>query len=67
MKLLSGAILLHASEQAFAHAQLAQFPYHEDAVIVLIPAAVVFAALGTLLLAWGLLTEARRKAGPVSE
>ena len=35
MKLLSGTVLLLASEQAFAHAQLVQFPNHEEAAAVL--------------------------------
>ena len=61
MKLLSGVILLLAAEQAFAHAQLAQFPNHDDAVAVLIPASVVFLALGSILMIWGLLGELREK------
>ena len=61
MKLLSGAILLLAAEQAFAHAQLAQFPNHDDARAVLIPASVVFLALGSMLMIWGLLSELREK------
>lgn len=59
MKLLSGAILLLAAEQSFANAQLTQFPNHEDAAAVLVPASVVFLALGSILLAWGLLSEIR--------
>ena len=60
MKLLSGAVLLHAAEQAFAHAELVQFPNHEEARQVLFPAAVVFLALGSILVIWGALTEVRR-------
>jgi hypothetical protein len=63
MKLVSGALLLLAAEQAFAHSQLVPFPAHDDAAHVLIPASVVFLALGTLLLIWGLLTEARQRKG----
>jgi hypothetical protein len=63
MKMVSGALLLLASEQAYAHSQLVQFPNHDDALRVLIPACVVFLALGTLLLAWGVLTEARTGKG----
>lgn len=59
MKLLSGTILLLAAEQAFAHAQLVQFPNHEDATAVLIPASVVFVILGSILMIWGLLSEVR--------
>lgn len=61
MKLLSGTILLLAAEQAFAHAQLVQFPNHDDATAVLIPASVVFLILGSILLIWGLLSEVRGK------
>lgn len=61
MKLLSGTILLLAAEQAFAHAQLVQFPNHDDATAVLIPASVVFVILGSILLIWGLLSEVRGK------
>lgn len=59
MKMVSGALLLVASEQAFAHAKLVQFPNEDAAASVLMPASVVFLALGALLLVWGLLTESR--------
>ena len=61
MKFLSGAVLLHAAEQAFAHAELVQFPNHEEARLVLFPAAVVFLALGSILVVWGALTEVRHR------
>lgn len=64
MKMVSGALLLFAAEQAFAHSQLVQFPNHDDASRILIPACVVFLVLGALLLAWGLVTEARTGKGP---
>lgn len=59
MKMLSGSVLLLASEQAFAHAQLTQFPNHDDASAVLIPASVVLLGLGSILWIWGLLSEVR--------
>lgn len=59
MKLVSGSILLLAAEQAFAHAQLAQFPNHDVAARVLIPAAITSLIVGGLLFLWGLLTETR--------
>jgi len=59
MKMVSGALLLLASEQAYAHANLVQFPNHDSAARVLYPASLVFLILGVLLMAWGLLTEAR--------
>lgn len=61
MKMVSGALLLVGAELAYAHSKLIQFP-NEDASRVLIPASLVFAALGSLLLIWGVLTEGRRKA-----
>ena len=61
MKTVSGALLLLAAEQSFAHAQLVQFPNHEIAGRFLIPAAVFFLALGGGLLTWGLLTESLRQ------
>ena len=61
MKLLSGTVLLLVSEQAFAHAQLVQFPNHEEAAAVLIPASAVFLILGSILVIWGLLSEVRNK------
>jgi len=59
MKLISGAILLLAAEQAFGHALLVQFPNHDLASRVLVPACMVLLVLGSLLLAWGILTEGR--------
>ena len=59
MKLVSGALLLIGAEQAYAHANMVSFPNHGAASQVLIPASVVFFALGSLLLLWGLLTETR--------
>ncbi len=59
MKLLSGAILLVGAEQAFAHAQLVQFPNQDAASSVLIPVSLIMLVLGTLLMIWGLLTECR--------
>jgi len=59
MKTLSGTLLLLAAEQAYAHANLVQFPNQDSAARVLYPASVVFLVLGVILMAWGLLTEAR--------
>ncbi len=59
MRLLSGAILLVGAEQAFAHAQLVQFPNEDVASSVLIPASLTMLVLGTVLMIWGLLTECR--------
>jgi hypothetical protein len=63
MKMVSGSVMLFAAEQAYAHANLVQFPNQDSASRVLVPASVVFLALGVLLLAWGLFTEARTGRG----
>lgn len=59
MKLVTGAILLLAAEQAYAHAKLVQFPNHQSAAAVLIPASLVLSILGLLMFLWGVITEAR--------
>lgn len=58
MKTVSGAVLLLAAEQSFAHAKLVVYP-NEDAGAVLIPASLVFLVLGGLLMAWGLVAESK--------
>jgi len=55
--MLTGAVFLLGAEQAYAHANLVQFPNQVEARSVLIPAAFAFLVLGFLLLGWGLLTE----------
>ena len=62
MKLVAGSVLVLAAEQAYAHAHLVQFPNHESASAVLVPASLVLLVLGMLLVIWGLLTEARSSA-----
>jgi hypothetical protein len=62
MKLVSGAILFLASEQAYAHAHLVQFPNHDVASRVLLPGSLVLLVLAILMFVWGLLTEARSSA-----
>lgn len=61
MRLLAGAILLLAAEQSFAHAHLVNFPNHDVAAGVLVPASLVFVVLGALLAGWGILTDGRDK------
>lgn len=67
MKLVAGAILLLAAEQAYAQAHLIQFPNHDIASGVLIPAALVLAVLGGLIFAWGLWTETGSRGGRTGE
>lgn len=64
MRLVSGAILLLAAEQAFAHAHLIGFPNHDVAARVLVPASLVLLVLGSLMTVWGLLTEGLRRQPP---
>lgn len=59
MKMVSGALLLVGAEQAYAHSKLVQFPHQDAASQVLMPACIVLLSLGSLLMAWGLLTESR--------
>jgi hypothetical protein len=57
MRTLTGAILLAAAEQSYAHSYLVPFPYHESAVHVFVPASVVLLAVGLAFLIWGLFTD----------
>lgn len=57
MRLVTGAILLAAAEQAFAHAHMIGFPHGDFASQVLWPVSVVLALLGLGFLTWGVLTE----------
>ena len=57
MRMLTGAILILAAEQAFAHAHLVNFPYDGLVRDVLIPGATVSAIVGLILLIWGLFSE----------
>jgi hypothetical protein len=58
MKLVTGAILLLAAEQAYAQAHLIQYP-NASAADVLLPASLVLLVLGILMTIWGLVTEVR--------
>ena len=60
MRMLTGAILLLAAEQAFAHAYLVGFPYQAFVSEVLLPAGSVFGFLGLAFLIWGLITDSRK-------
>lgn len=64
MKLVTGAVLLLAAEQAYAHAKLVQFPNHESAAAVLVPASLILSVLGLLMFTWGVVTEARASSRP---
>ena len=55
--MLTGAILILAAEQAFAHAYLVGFPDRIFVRDILNPASAVLAALGVGFLIWGVVTE----------
>ena len=59
MRLIAGAILLLAAEQAYAHAQLVPFTNRDTALRVFIPAAIGLSIFGALLILWGLFTDGR--------
>jgi hypothetical protein len=57
MRLVTGAILIAAAEQAFSHAHLIGFPHGVFASQVLLPASLVLALAGLSFLTWGIVTE----------
>jgi hypothetical protein len=57
MRLVTGAVLLAAAEQAFAHAHLIGFPHGVFASQVLLPSSLVLALVGLGFLTWGVITE----------
>jgi hypothetical protein len=57
MRMLTGAVLLAAAEQAFSHAYLIGFPHSALAKEVLLPASMVLAGGGLSFLIWGVITE----------
>lgn len=62
MRAITGAILLLSSEQAFAHANLVQFPNQVFAREVLLPSSLVLAVFGVGFLVWGVISENRKNA-----
>jgi hypothetical protein len=57
MRMLTGAILIVAAEQAFSHAHLIGFPHGVFASQVLLPTSLVLALAGLAFLIWGVATE----------
>lgn len=57
MRLVTGAILIAAAEQAFSHAHLIGFPHGVFASQVLLPVSLVLAVAGLSFLTWGIVTE----------
>lgn len=60
MRMVTGAILLLASEQAFAHAYSIGFPYQAYVSQVLAPSSLMLGLLGLAFLIWGLATDHRK-------
>ncbi len=60
MRMLTGAVLLLAAEQAFAHTYLIGFPHQAAASEVLVPASLVLLTLGLTFLVWGLIQDHRK-------
>lgn len=60
MRIVAGAILILAAEQAFANALLVRFPHDTFANQVLLPASCALLLLGAGFLVWGVLTEPRK-------
>ncbi len=59
MRMLTGALLILAAEQSFAHSYLIGFPHQAFASQLLMPASIVLAALGLAFLVWGLVQDVR--------
>ena len=57
MRMVTGAILIAAAEQAFAHAHLIGFPHGFFASEVLVPTSLVLLVAGLGFLSWGAITE----------
>ncbi len=57
MRMLTGAILILAAEQAFAHSYLVGFPHQGYVSEVLIPTSLVLGAIGAGFLVWGTIKD----------
>ncbi|MDA7504031.1 hypothetical protein OAF98_02165 [Planctomicrobium sp.] len=57
MRTITGAIILVAAEQSYAHAHLIGFPHSESTRHVLLPVSAVLAVGGLLFLIWGLISD----------
>ena len=57
MRMVTGAILIAAAEQAFSHAHLIGFPHSVYAMDVLVPTSLVLLLVGLAFLIWGAVTE----------
>ncbi|MCA9037269.1 MAG: hypothetical protein KDA91_19170 [Planctomycetaceae bacterium] len=60
MRMITGALLILAAEQAFAHALLVPFPNNVFATEFLYPVSMVLAVLGIGFLIWGIVSDQRQ-------
>lgn len=60
MRMVTGALLIVAAEQAFSHMLLIRFPQDTFGRQVLYPTSAVLLVLGLVFLIWGLFTERSR-------
>lgn len=59
--MLCGAILIHAAEQAYAHAWLIGFPHQLHASELLLPASVLLLIAGLAMILWGIWGDVRER------
>ncbi len=57
MRMVTGAVLIVAAEQAFSHAYSIGFPHSVYAIEVLVPTSFVLLVAGLSFLIWGVVTE----------
>ncbi len=57
MRMVTGAVLIAAAEQAFSHAYSIGFPHSVFAIEVLVPASLVLLLACLAFLTWGVVTE----------
>lgn len=67
MKLVTGAVLLLAAVQAYAHAISTPFPNQAQASDVFTPASLVLTVLGLIYLVWGTLSAVHSQSSKQSE
>lgn len=66
MQMITGAILILATEQAFAHGYSAHFPNQVFGSEVLVPTSLVLTMIGVGFLIWGAITERKAAWHPYS-
>ncbi len=57
MRMVTGAVLIAAAEQAFSHAYSIGFPHSVYAIEVLVPTSLLLLLAGLGFLIWGVVTE----------